>query len=282
MKSKLKSIIKLFLHVAVDVSRRTSIGQYLHDQIVNVAMNQVTAVSHNGLRLRFSTPTSLCSWRAKTFSVKEPETLDWIDLIPEGSVIWDVGANVGLYSVYAGKKRNCKVWAFEPSVFNLELLARNIFLNGLTEQICIVPLALSDRLGASQFRMTSTEWGGALSTFGRNFGWDGKPMRQIFEFQTIGLSIVDAFQRLKIPLPDFIKMDVDGIEHLILKGGIEVMKGVKGILIEVNDDFYEQSEQCKALLLQSGLVLKEKRHSDMVANSASGFENAYNQIWTRP
>ena len=128
--------------------------------------------------------------------------------------------------------------------------------------------------------MTSTEWGGALSTFGRDFGWDGKPIRQVFGFQTLGLSMENAIGQLGIPQPDYIKMDVDGIEHLILKGGVRVLEGVKGILIEVNDDFHDQSEQCQSLLAQAGLVLKEKRQSEMFHNSA--YKSSFNQIWARP
>lgn len=282
MKVQIKQLIKNIIRFLVDFSGRTRIGQYLFNQILNTAMKRVQEVSHGGVLLRFSAPNSLCDWRAKTFSTKEPETLSWIDSIPETSVLWDVGANIGLYSVYAAKKRNCQVWAFEPSVFNLELLARNIFINGLTKQVCIVPVALSDRLGSSQMRMTTTEWGGALSTFGQEFGWDGEAIRQVFEFQTIGLSMEDAVQKIAIPKPDYIKMDVDGLEHFILKGGPVVLQDVKGILIEVNDDFHEQAEQCRKLLSESGLVLKEKRHSEMIATNTNGFQNSYNQIWIRP
>ena len=59
-------------------------------------------------------------------------------------------------------------FAFEPSVFNLELLARNIFGNDLVRQITIVPLPLSDTLAVNTLNMTSTEWGGALSSFGQS------------------------------------------------------------------------------------------------------------------
>lgn len=260
----------------------TRVGNFLHKQILSTAMSEVREISHDGLKLKFSAPNSLCDWRAKTFSTKEPETLEWIDSLPPGSVLWDVGANIGLYSVYAAKRRNCRVWAFEPSVFNLELLARNIFVNELTENICIVPLALSDHLGGSQMRMTTTEWGGALSTFGQDFGWDGKLIPQVFKFQTIGLSMEDAVQRLQIPRPDFIKMDVDGLEHIILKGGTDVLRSIKGILIEINDDFHEQAEQCERLLRDAGLILKDKRHSEIIGNSTTGFQHCYNQIWERP
>ena len=280
MKRKAKEIVKALLWAVVDIGRKTRVGQYLHNQIVNTAMKQVVDVFHGGLRMKFSVPNSLCHFRTKTFSTKEPETLEWIDSLPEGSILWDVGANIGLYTVYAAMKRNCQVWAFEPSVFNLELLARNIFLNGLTAKVCVVPLALSDGLGVSQLHMTSTEWGGALSTFGQDFGWDGLPIREVFAFQTIGIRMRDAIEFLGIPQPDYIKMDVDGIEHLILKGGLKVLRGIKGILIEVNDDFHDQSEQSHSWLTQAGLILKEKRHSEVFANSV--FQSSFNQIWVRP
>lgn len=282
MKTQIKKVMKTVIRSLVDFTGRTRIGRYLFNQILCTAMERVHEISHNGLKLRFAAPNSLCDWRARTFSTKEPETLEWIDSIPEDSVLWDVGANIGLYSVYAAQRQHCRVWAFEPSVFNLELLARNIFVNGLTAQVCIVPVALSDSLGSSQMRMTTTEWGGALSTFGQDFGWDGEAIRQVFEFQTIGLSMEDAVQKLSIPQPEYIKMDVDGIEHFILKGGPSVLTRVKGVLIEVNDDFHEQADKCRSLLTQAGLVLMNKRHSEMIASNTNGFQNSYNQIWSRP
>jgi FkbM family methyltransferase len=283
MELSFKNCIKGTLDFLINISSKTRVGQYIQERIFNISMDRVVDVNHEGCDLKFVAPNSLCYWRAKTFSTKEPETLEWIDSIPKNNTLWDVGANIGLYSVYAAKKRNCRVWSFEPSVFNLELLARNIFINGLTEEVCIVPMALSDRLGFSKMRLTTTTLGGALSTFGQDFGWDGKVIRQVFEFKTIGLSMEDAMQKLAIPIPDYIKMDVDGLEHFILRGGSAILSGIKGILIEVNDDFNEQAEQCLKLLVEAGLVLKEKRHSEISAGSLeSGFQNCYNQIWTRP
>ena len=244
-------------------------------------MEKFAQISHNGLSLKIVTPNSLCKWRAKTFSTKEPETIEWIDSFEEKSVLWDIGANIGLYSIYAAKKMNCSVWAYEPSVFNLELLARNIFINGLHSQICIIPFALNEQLGSSAMRMTTTDWGGALSTFGGHFGWDGKEVNEVFEFKTFGLSMDDANVLLKIPQPDYIKIDVDGIEHFILKGGSKVLGLVKSVLVEVNDDFHEQAQKCHKLLVQAGLTLKEKRRSDYIAANTEGFQNSYNQIWVR-
>jgi len=215
VKGVLKGLIKTFLNFITE----GRVGEYVNSQIIARAMVRKQSVKHEGVEIILSTPNSLNEFRASSFSVKEPETLEWIDKIPSGSVIWDIGANVGLYSCYAAKKRGCRVFSFEPSIFNLELLARNIFNNQLQDLITIVPLALSESLSVNKLNMSSTEWGGALSTFGHDFGHDGEKMNKVFEFSTIGLSMVDAVKLLNIPQPDYIKLDVDGIEHLILKGG---------------------------------------------------------------
>lgn len=276
-----KESVKRMIRSAVGVASRTNAGRFLQRQLIESAMNEVRMVNYKGLSLRFVAPNALCAWRAETFATKEPETLDWIDALPEGGVHWDVGANVGLYAVYAAARRNLRIWAFEPSVFNLELLARNVHLNGVSDRVCLVPLALSDQAQMSEMRLTTTEWGGALSTFGEQFGWDGQAIKQVFAYRTVGVSITDAVERLGVPSPSSIKMDVDGLEHFILRGGGRVLAEVETVLIEVNDDFTEQAQQCQALLTQAGLRLKDKQHSVLIAASQGGFDQSYNQIWVR-
>ena len=165
--------------------------------------------------------------------------------------------------------------AFEPSIFNLEILGRNIFLNNLCKEICVVPIALSDKTGSSQMHMTTTQWGGALSSFGESFGWNGEEIEQVFQYTTIGLSMTDVTNKLLQLPPDYIKIDVDGIEHIILKGGFEILKNIKGILIEVNDDFLLQSSSCAKILTDAGLVLRQKRQSDMILSSSPKFKNTF-------
>jgi len=302
MRKGIKSGLKTLIDRLVVFAEKTSIGRYIYAQVIRNAMDRTQNVSHAGVNLIFSIPNDLNKYRADTFSTKEPETLEWIDGMLNDSIVWDIGANVGLYSCYAAKQHGCKVFSFEPSVFNLELLARNIFLNGLADQISIVPLPLSDALAINKLSMTTTEWGGALSTFGQEYGYDGQSMvnadskwgkemaatlrasghLKVFEFPTIGLSMDQAVKFLDIPKPDYIKMDVDGIEHLILKGGAECLRAAKGVLIEVNDAFDEQSEGCQKFLLEAGLTLKEKRHADMFdAEDSFGGGKVWNQIWVR-
>jgi FkbM family methyltransferase len=277
----IRELVRRIVNASVGLSEKTVLGRYWHEVVINSAMSQTMCVTHEGLQLVFPVPNRLCRFRAETFSTKEPETLEWIDSLPRGCVLWDIGANVGLYSVYAARRRDCRVIAFEPSVFNLELLARSAFLNGVTDKICLVPLALSDATAPNNLRLTSVEWGGALSTFGRDFGWDGAKIRPIFEFQTVGMSIGDAVERLGLPSPDYVKMDVDGIEHIILQGAGTVFNGVKGVMIEINDSFQQQAEQARRLLTLAGLRLHSKRHSPLIEASAAAFANTYNQCWVR-
>lgn len=259
---------------------RTRIGGVLLEQVVDSAMIRTHTISHRGIELVFAVPNRLTHFRIATFATKEPETLQWIDAIPPGSVLWDIGANVGLYTCYAAKARNCRVFAFEPSVFNLELLARNVHLNALTGKVTIVPLPLCERAADSTLNMTSTQWGGALSSFGVEHGFDGEAMSKVFEFRTLGLSVDEFVSKLGVPYPDYIKMDVDGIEHLILRGGQEVLRRVRGVQVEINDAFTTQAEESHRLLEAAGLRFISKSHAEMFDASQS-FNRTFNQQWAR-
>lgn len=273
-------MLKGAVRSTADALASSRLGAALLDQLLESAMLRVRRVSHRDVELCFSVPNRLAEYRVRTFSTKEPETLAWIDSIPRGTVLWDIGANIGLYSCYAAKARSCRVIAFEPSVFNLELLARNIHLNGLTEQITILPLPLSGRSADSTLNMTTTQWGGALSSFGVQYGFDGAPMRKVFEFRTIGLSVDQLVATLPVARPDYIKMDVDGIEHLILRGGSEVFRQVRGVQLEINDAFAAQASESRQLLEATGLRFVSKYHSELI--EASGvFGRTFNQVWAR-
>ena len=217
----------------------------------------------------------------KHFSSKEPETLEWIDGFDNNSIFWDIGSNIGLYSVYAAIKSQCNVCCFEPSFFNLELLSKNIFLNNVSDKITVFPFALSDKRINSLLNLTTTEWSGALSTFDEDYGFDGEKLKTVFKQSTIGMSADEAKKILGIAQPDYIKIDVDGIEHLILLGATNILQKTKEILIEVNDNFTLQSDACIKILTDSGFILFSKKHSEMIDNSVTGFNKTYNQVWKK-
>ena len=89
----------------------------------------------------------------------------------------------------------------------------------------------------------------------------------------MGMTMDEAMRLLGIPAPRFIKIDVDGIEHLILRGGAETLKGVESVMIEVDDSFLEQAEESALHLNNAGLTLLQK------CNGGAGTQ--YNQWWIR-
>ena len=141
LKKNMKIILKQFI--------RIKIFRILYELASEVLWDDKLNIKHNGIDLNFIAPNQVNRWRVRTFSTEEPETLNWIDKFENDSVFWDIGANIGLYSCYAAKKKNCKVYAFEPSVFNLHLLAKNIWLNNSVNKIPGVSTRLNRKLSRS-------------------------------------------------------------------------------------------------------------------------------------
>lgn len=280
MKQLTKYAINSVVSVIIRGLHSTKIGRIIIDSLINNIRLRTYVVNENNINLVFYAPNSLNYFRAETFYKKEPETIDWIDSFSDSSFFWDIGSNIGLYSCYAAKKKNCKVIAFEPSPLNLELLSKNIFINNLIDKITIFSMPLSNSIKESKMKMSSTDLGGALSTFGEDYGHDGKDINSILEYNTFGFSGDEIIKFLNLPQPDHIKIDVDGIEHLILLGCNNLLKKTKSILIEVNDEFHEMSKQVKEILNQNQFILKEKKRSEFV-HDQSLFSETYNQIWLK-
>lgn len=277
MKNYLKNKLQQSIRWIVKKTSVSLVCTYVYEQLIEAMMQQVRVVNHRSCTMAFAAPNLLCLWRIRTFSTKEPDTLAWIDGIPEESVLWDIGANIGTFSIYAAMARKCTVFSFEPSVFNLELLARNIYLNNLQDRITIFPIALNDALGANAFRLSSTSLGGALSSFAHNVDANGGELVNIFEYRTIGMTMDDAVELIKIPLPNYVKIDVDGIEHLILSGGENVLSQVDGLLIELPGVWKQQTEVAEKYLRNAGLKLISGHNYDPVLNP----NVSANQIWAR-
>ena len=275
MKSQLKKIITTLIRMI----SRTGPGRFVENALIDEAMAKVTTVIHQGCKLYFTTPNPLTRWRGETYSSKEPETLDWIDRMAEGQVLWDIGANVGLYSIYAAKHRKLRVFSFEPSVFNLELLGRNSAYNAVTDLVTIIPLALSDVTGPNLMRHSTTAWGGALSSFGADFGADGKKLESQIEYTTFGVTADELVEKHNLAKPDHIKIDVDGIEHLILAGAKTILKTAQTVLVEINEEFTEQAEVAASILTAAGFVLQAKEVSIFTTTGEDGA--VHNQIWIR-
>lgn len=222
---------------------------------------------------KFHIPNWLTFFRAKTLFSKEPETIDWIRNFPPDSVFWDVGANVGTYSIFAGKNGS-RVFSIEPSFLNLETLQRNIILNNLNDSVSMIPIGLGSENHLASFYLSKENltWGGAHNSLGKNLGAGGKALQTPLKIAGLCITMDEIVSVFRIPKPNFVKIDVDGLELEVLKGGIEVLSDVTSVLIEVDDGFVGQDTEISSLLQSLGFDLEGVKDANHITP---------NQIWIR-
>ncbi|MGH8752173.1 MAG: FkbM family methyltransferase [Burkholderiales bacterium] len=185
--------------------------------------------------IRFWTPNRTCLWRAQTLYTKEPDTVNWIKGFPESSVFCDVGANVGMYTIFAAALGH-RVMAFECESWNYSLLNRNVALNGFGQSVSAFPVALSDVVGYSEMFLAEMAGGSSCHQVGRQLDFGDNPLHSAFRQGVYCDTLDSVFRDEQIARPQFIKIDVDGIEDRILTGGARLLvsPGTKGVLVELN------------------------------------------------
>ena len=239
-------------------------------------------------KIIFFIPSEVIEWRINTYFTKEPETLDWIDNFDNSKkfTFWDIGANIGLYSIYAALKHgNCDVVSFEPSTSNLRTLSRNISINNLENRIKIFTNPLSNKTDEfSEMRETQFIEGGALNSFGENYNFEGKEFKSLMTYQLMGKSINSILDNKILEVPSYIKLDVDGIEHLILKGAEKYLNhnNLLSLSIEINEDFTKQFQEVLKIMKDSNFkVLYKKHNEEMFKQGVSSYANTYNYVFVR-
>lgn len=161
--------------------------------------------------------------------VKEPETVGWIEEhLLDNDVFYDIGANIGAYSLVAAAVRpKASVFAFEPSFANFAQLSRNVLLNGANEIITPVHIALSDHTGIVSLHLSSVSPGAADHGVADDFAGG-------LSIKVPAVSMDDLASQLGFPPPTIVKLDVDGVEFAILQGGERCLGAVRTILVEMN------------------------------------------------
>lgn len=234
----------------------------------------------------FFVPNQLTEYRVNTFFTKEPETLEWIDNFENDNqiIFWDIGSNIGLYSIYAALRHNdIKVNSFEPSSSNLRVLSRNISINGLQNKILINQFPLTNKDKGHQLMMEGVFCeGGALHSFGKNLNFEGNKLNVKNNYMLYGFSINYLIRELNFEVPNYIKIDVDGLEHFILEEANEVLKheNLKSLLIEINENYTLQAENVKNIMKKFDFKLIKKDQSKYI-NLSEPFKNSFNYIFSR-
>ncbi len=188
------------------------------------------------------------------FHEEEPETVAWMDELQPGDVLYDVGAATGLFAMYAALKPGVVVYAFEPKATSMGVLVEHLALNGLGERVFPLPVALSDTTGAVRLTLTAlapqtggNSVGGAANQFGLIEGE--------FSQGALAYRLDDLIDAFALPAPTHLKIDVDGIEALILKGAPRTLAGIKSVVIEVEGENAAHAEtRLDPMLVAAGLA----------------------------
>ncbi len=255
-------------------------GKYIPHMLQLIS--PVFQITKNNKKFLFYTPNPLTRSRGETLFIKEPETIEWIDTFEENGVFYDIGANVGVYTIYAGvTKPNLRVFSFEPTFFNYWLLNKNIYLNNLDSKVSALCVALSNTNAADYIYMPEIQDGGAMVNFGSNLDYNKEKFRPAFKQGSLAFSLDSLISIFKIPVPDYIKIDVDGLENEIVHGALETLKNpkVKSVLIELNESVPADMELL-SIITSCGFVMKHKKQGSGMARDPK-FARMYNYIFVR-
>lgn len=165
------------------------------------------------------------------YGVYEAEAVTtWQQLCKADSVVLDIGANIGYYSLLAAAiAKQGKVYAFEPIPSLQQRIRRNMVLNRF-QNIHLVPAAASDRDGKVKMHVAAAD----------NIGMSGLRPQENFSGETIEVNAIridDWAVKYNIGKIDLVKIDTEGAEWLVLQGMVETLKRYRpAVIIEVMDE----------------------------------------------
>ena len=187
---------------------------------IDLLLSEPAVVDTPHGKIRFLNHSGAGYWRSRAIMTKEPGSLEWIDSMVPGSVFWDIGANIGVLTLYAAMRGDLKVWAFEPAAVNYYNLVANCELNGLERRVRCLRLGFSDTSGIMDLHVSQLMSARSF-TFKESKKLD--PKRESFpSIQAVQVCTIDEFiARYGAPCPNYIKIDVPGLTQEIFAGATQ-------------------------------------------------------------
>lgn len=226
-----------------------------------------------GESIRLYCPNLKVFKRCESFLRKEPETIEWIESFSSGATLFDIGANIGLYSLLAAKK-GLSVVAFEPESQNFAVMNANVFLNSQAHRMTVLNLALSDRNALDYLYMPVFSVGTAFNQFGAAPETAAGPGRTGFRQAVFSYTLDTFTEQYASSVPTHIKIDVDGIEDKILAGASRTLAspGLQSLLVELDSNRTEDQDALKGILSKGFKVASQ---------TPKGETGVYNFIFRR-
>lgn len=281
-------VLTVFLHFRIrtlhSLHRSGGAGQLLGTDAMGAEfhhfdMNMVGSLDIGGCDLQYL--RNGAAWRYETLLDKEPETIEWIDSFEPGDTMWDIGANIGIYSIYAGLN-GIRTFAFEPHFANYHELCAHVGLNGLQDLVSPLCLAFSDAKSVGVINLASIDVGTSMSSFGESVDFRGVPYRPAFRQGMIGYDIDSFVRDFGMAVPNHLKIDVDGIELAIVAGAQQTLAdpALRTVSIELIETDLAQVEAVTAIMKAAGLQLVHKKHN--LAFATPQTRDVLNYLYAKP
>ena len=199
----------------------------------------------------FVTPSAGLKYLFRRMSaIDSPLLRNVVDLVRPDDVVWDIGANVGLFAFAAAARAgpNGRVIAFEPDTFLVNVLRKSAAIQpAASAPVSVVPAAIASAISLRTFMIASrARASNAMLGYGQT--QMGKPSGQ----QTVVALNLD-WLAVNLPPPNVVKCDVEGAELEVFAGQLKVLKEIRlAIICEVAK---KTAAQMTALLIESGYVL---------------------------
>ena len=227
------------------------IGKFLNlSRIIKRLFSKKIHFNGNSFNLRAN--NWITKYRFDTFKEKEPETLEWIDdNLKINDVFFDVGANVGIYSLYSASKNilNTNIYSFEPEYSNLNELKFNVINNKFSDKINLFSIAFGEKDHVSFLKVNDVTPGAALHSLNHTYSPKSKIIEGLYVMK------IDSFcNELKI-YPNLLKIDIDGNEIEFLLGAKLLLKNPKLRSIIIELDSISKRDNCIKLIKDSGFKL---------------------------
>lgn len=178
---------------------------------------------------------------------RTPEFLFFSKLDLRGKVAYDVGAFEGIFTLFFSRKAKVVV-AYEPNPASYRRIQENIRLNRI-DKATLRQAGVSDQNGTLQFALDRLMPGGASADSSVS-GQIGKTSKNLSVFRVDVVKLDDDIRQYSLPAPDFVKIDVEGLENAVLRGMEEtIQKHRPEIYIEVHGATYPEKEQTAAGLV---------------------------------
>jgi len=198
-----------------------------------------------GIRANIRPGTSDLGMIATVF---EPKTAAWFQ-VEEGDVVVDIGAHIGRFTLASARKASIVV-AIEPVPSNFSILKENVALNGF-KNVIAMSIAISDREDESPLylpREGDTATSSLEPTWSARLNRPSEAMALDVECRTLD-SLVAS---LDMEVIHWLKIDVEGHEVPVLKGGESALRRTKNLVLEVTAG---NEELCKNATKRAGLEL---------------------------